>query len=100
MTDMTLQGMLAASGFVLATALAGCSSGNEGSMGHHATMHANYMAGGSYMHDSEAGPIMTTPDGMTVYTFDKDSAGTSACYGGFAQAWAPGTPPAGAHPAG
>ena len=95
---MTLLKIVAAAG--LAAALAGCSSGHNAGMEHHATMHANYMAGGSYMHDSEAGPIMTTPEGMTVYTFDKDTAGTSACYGDCASAWPPVTADASAQPYG
>jgi len=95
---MTLLKIVATAGF--AAALAGCSSGHDGMMEHHATMHANYMAGGSYMHDSEAGNVMTTPDGMTVYTFDKDSAGASSCYGGCAEEWAPVTADASAQPYG
>ena len=33
--------------------------------------------------------VMTNSAGMTVYTFDKDSAGKSACYGDCATAWPP-----------
>ncbi|HEV8392488.1 MAG TPA: hypothetical protein VGQ35_21720 [Dongiaceae bacterium] len=83
---MTLLRIIAASGFVLAAGLAGCSSGHD--MDHH-MMTANYMPSGTYMHESEAGQVMTTPDGMTVYTFDKDTAGMSTCYGGCAEEWAP-----------
>ncbi|MDE2071763.1 MAG: hypothetical protein KGI70_03490 [Patescibacteria group bacterium] len=50
------------------------------------------------------GTFMTGDNGMTLYTFDKDSVGTSTCYGQCAQNWpaytvAQGTqvtPPAGA----
>src|SRR4051794_22533296 len=34
-------------------------------------------------------PVLTDKAGMTVYTFDKDSAGKSACYGDCAAAWPP-----------
>lgn len=45
---------------------------------------------------------MVTPTGMTVYTFDKDSAGagTSACNGPCAQNWPPVAAPADATPRG
>ena len=36
-----------------------------------------------------AGKVLTTPDGMTLYTFDKDTQGTSTCYGDCAQYWPP-----------
>jgi predicted lipoprotein with Yx(FWY)xxD motif len=37
--------------------------------------------------DSAGGPILTTPEGMTLYTFDKDSAGVSACEGECVANW-------------
>ncbi|HEY1385578.1 MAG TPA: hypothetical protein VGF43_18275 [Dongiaceae bacterium] len=96
---MTLFKIIAASGFVAAAALAGCSSHEQG-MEHH-MMNANYMAsGGDYMHDTSSGHVLTTPDGMTVYTFDKDAAGTSACYGQCAEHWPPVTAAADAQPFG
>lgn len=82
---MTLQRIFAACG--LAIGLAGCSSGHDEGMHH--MMNANYASSGSYMRDTSAGKILTTPDGMTVYTFDKDSAGASSCYGDCAEEWAP-----------
>lgn len=33
--------------------------------------------------------VVTTPDGRSLYTFDKDGAGKSTCYGGCATAWPP-----------
>ena len=33
--------------------------------------------------------LMTTSGGMTVYTFDKDTAGQSTCYGPCASYWPP-----------
>ncbi len=41
--------------------------------------------------DSQAGPILVGPDGRTLYAFTKDSAGTSTCVGGCAEAWPPAT---------
>jgi predicted lipoprotein with Yx(FWY)xxD motif len=35
------------------------------------------------------GPRMTTVEGMSLYTFDKDSAGVSNCYGDCAVEWPP-----------
>ncbi|WP_020590603.1 COG4315 family predicted lipoprotein [Kiloniella laminariae] len=32
---------------------------------------------------------LTAENGMTLYTFDKDTAGASACYGGCADKWPP-----------
>ena len=37
--------------------------------------------------DSALGQILTTADGFTVYGFKNDSAGTSTCTGGCAEAW-------------
>lgn len=36
-----------------------------------------------------AGEVLTDSKGMTLYTFDKDSAGKSVCNGGCATAWPP-----------
>src|SRR5476651_836920 len=37
--------------------------------------------------DAKLGKYMTDFQGMTVYTFDKDTAGVSNCYNGCAKAW-------------
>jgi predicted lipoprotein with Yx(FWY)xxD motif len=37
----------------------------------------------------KSGDILVTQSGMTLYTFDKDSAGKSACNGGCAANWPP-----------
>lgn len=34
-------------------------------------------------------PFLTASNGMTLYTFDKDSVGTTTCYGACAQKWPP-----------
>jgi predicted lipoprotein with Yx(FWY)xxD motif len=41
------------------------------------------------MTDSEIGPVMTTPQGMTVYTFDNDQPRQSNCYQACAKHWPP-----------
>ena len=39
--------------------------------------------------NTSAGMVIATTDGMTLYTYDKDPAGQSACYGDCAQYWHP-----------
>ncbi len=46
--------------------------------------------------DTRLGPVLVDGDGMTLYTFTKDSAGKSVCYGGCAAQWPPFTAAAGA----
>lgn len=38
---------------------------------------------------TSVGEVLTTPKGMTLYTFDKDTVGVSNCYGECAQYWPP-----------
>lgn len=38
---------------------------------------------------TDAGAVLTDAKGMTLYIFDKDSAGTSACYDKCAENWPP-----------
>ncbi|MGH1541054.1 MAG: COG4315 family predicted lipoprotein [Arenicella sp.] len=40
-------------------------------------------------HAADKAKVLTDKAGMTLYTFDKDSAGVSNCYGGCAQKWPP-----------
>jgi predicted lipoprotein with Yx(FWY)xxD motif len=47
---------------------------------------ATQKQGGMSMHK---GPRMMTVDGMSLYVFDKDSAGVSNCYGDCAVEWPP-----------
>jgi predicted lipoprotein with Yx(FWY)xxD motif len=35
------------------------------------------------------GSVLADPNGMTVYTYDKDSSGASTCYGECAEYWPP-----------
>lgn len=47
-------------------------------------------AGGAVVETKTAkGTILTDAKGMTLYTFDKDSNGTSACYDDCAKKWPP-----------
>ena len=46
------------------------------------------------------GPVLTDAKGMTLYVFDKDSAGKSACNGPCATNWPPLMAPASAKPMG
>jgi predicted lipoprotein with Yx(FWY)xxD motif len=39
--------------------------------------------------DSAKGKVLTNEQGMTLYVFDKDSKGKSACNGGCAKNWPP-----------
>ena len=39
--------------------------------------------------ESSMGPVLTDSKGMTLYIFDKDSDGKSACYGKCATNWPP-----------
>ena len=47
--------------------------------------------------DTQAGAVLATKDGMTLYTFDKDAANTSNCNGGCAKSWPPALASAKAH---
>ena len=52
------------------------------------------------MSQTLVGSVMTTPTGMTLYTFDKDTAGKSNCNGECAQYWPPLIATQGSIPAG
>lgn len=41
------------------------------------------------MRDTSLGQVLTDADGMTLYTFDKDEGGVSACYDKCAENWPP-----------
>ncbi|OZG71164.1 hypothetical protein BTA51_22590 [Hahella sp. CCB-MM4] len=56
------------------------------------TLVACAYGGGEYpaeSHQTSAGTVLTTPEGMTLYTFDKDSKGQSNCYDQCAVKWPP-----------
>ncbi|WP_353474557.1 hypothetical protein PVT71_21665 [Salipiger sp. H15] len=55
------------------------------------------MAGtGIMQHDTSLGAVLTDAKGMTLYTFDNDMGGKSACYDKCAQNWPPLLAPGGA----
>lgn len=55
-----------------------------------ATPTSSASASNIYMTKTAAqGSYMTDFQGMTLYTFDKDTTGVSNCYGGCAKAWPP-----------
>ena len=39
--------------------------------------------------DTDIGQVLADPDGITLYTFDKDAGGQSACTGDCAERWQP-----------
>jgi predicted lipoprotein with Yx(FWY)xxD motif len=63
---------------------------------------ANYVAADSksYVRSTAAGPVMTTPEGMTVYIYDKEATGSASCYGECAEEWPPVIAPSDAKPFG
>jgi predicted lipoprotein with Yx(FWY)xxD motif len=74
-----------------AATIAGCSSDSyQTSSRAHQSSNSEYRPSESnYMADTSVGSVMTTPQGMTVYTFDKDQPGKSNCYGDCAMMWPP-----------
>ena len=52
------------------------------------------------MTKTAAGEVLTTPEGMTVYTFDKDKKGVSNCNADCAKMWPPLMAEKGAKPTG
>ena len=52
------------------------------------------------MMQTTAGNVLSTPSGMTLYTFDKDVTTASTCTGDCAQMWPPFIGGAGAQPGG
>jgi predicted lipoprotein with Yx(FWY)xxD motif len=62
----------------------------------------NYLASqsDSYTRSTSAGDVLTTPEGMTVYIYDKEAEGSASCYGACAEDWPPVLAPAEAKPFG
>lgn len=50
---------------------------------------ADYAGGAIKSMSTDKGTILADSDGMTLYTFDKDTAGTSNCYDKCAANWPP-----------
>ena len=49
----------------------------------------DYASGAVKMMKTDKGEVLTDAKGMTLYVFDKDSKGKSACYGQCATNWPP-----------
>ena len=71
---------------LLAASLAGCNLVDGGS---DSDFEADYTSSDSttYIRSSATGDILTTPDGRTVYIYDKDTSGVSNCYNECAEKW-------------
>jgi predicted lipoprotein with Yx(FWY)xxD motif len=98
--------ILMLSSLIMAAALAGCSSSSYDKGSHaNATSSTPYKPANvdympNYMASTSIGPVMTTPQGSTVYTFDKDQTDKSNCYGDCALHWPPVLASNGAQPYG
>ena len=58
------------------------------------------MLGPATVQQTAIGPVLADERGMTLYTFDNDKPGVSACYGKCATAWPPFRAGPEAHPGG
>jgi predicted lipoprotein with Yx(FWY)xxD motif len=103
---MTLLKIAATASLITAAALTGCSSSNHSTAKHEAAATAtqyrpldtDYTP--NYMTSTSIGRVMTTPQGATVYTFDKDQISKSNCYAECAIQWPPMIAGGGAYPYG
>jgi len=82
--------------------LSACTLADEYSGDEPEGQQANYVASqsGSYVRSTSAGDVLTTPEGMTVYTYDKEAEDSASCYGECAEDWPPVLAPAEAKPFG
>lgn len=93
-------------GLAVAAALAGCSAGSSGPAGYptqaseaaYRPYNNEYIP--NYRASTSIGSVMTTPDGATIYTFDRDQLGQTTCYADCASQWPPVLAAAGAQPYG
>ncbi len=71
--------------------LAACGSSHNQQSQQQAQANTNTSSSTSaFMHSpTSAGTVLTTANGMTLYTYDKDTVGQSSCYGDCAQYWHP-----------
>jgi predicted lipoprotein with Yx(FWY)xxD motif len=81
-----------------ALSLSACTLADEYSGDEPEGMQANYVASESASYTR--GDVLTTPDGMTVYIYDKEAEGSASCYGQCAEEWPPVLAPANAEPFG
>ena len=82
--------------FLLSLTLSACTLSDEYAADKPEGREVNFTASQSkaYMRAVPAGTIMTTPDGMTVYTYDNEAKGSASCYGSCAEDWPPVLAPA------
>jgi predicted lipoprotein with Yx(FWY)xxD motif len=85
-----------------ALALSACTLADEYSGDEPEGRQVSYVASqtSDYMRSTPAGDVLTTPDGMTVYIYDKEAEGSASCYGACAEEWPPVLAPADAKPFG
>jgi predicted lipoprotein with Yx(FWY)xxD motif len=81
-----------------ALALSACTLADEYSGDEPEGRLANYVASDAKSYSR--GDVLTTPDGMTVYVYDKEAEGSASCYGKCAEEWPPVLAPAEAKPFG
>ena len=74
---------------LLAGILAACNLTDEFRADESPGVIADYSAGDTaqYFRTTAIGDVLTTPDGMTVYTYGKEVAGSPSCYGRCAEHW-------------
>ena len=83
---------------LIAGSLAACNLTDEFQADEAKGVTADYSAGNpsQYFRPTALGDVLTTPDGMTVYVYGKEAAGSPSCYGRCADDWSPVLAPAGA----
>jgi predicted lipoprotein with Yx(FWY)xxD motif len=79
-------------------ALSGCTLADEYMGDEPEGRQANYVA--SEYESYTRSDVLTTPDGMTVYIYDKEAEGSASCYAECADEWPPVLAPANAKPFG
>jgi predicted lipoprotein with Yx(FWY)xxD motif len=87
---------------ILALVLSACTLIDEYTADKPEGREANYLQSDfkSYARSTAAGNILTSPDGMTVYTYINEAAGSASCYAECADEFPPVLVPAGARPFG
>jgi predicted lipoprotein with Yx(FWY)xxD motif len=72
---------------LMALGLSACTLADEYSGDEPEGRQANYVASDAKSYSR--GDVLTTPDGMTVYVYDKEAKGSPSCYGECAEDWPP-----------
>lgn len=92
--------MRAIAGCLIVLALSACTLIDEYTADKPEGREADYVQSDfkSYTRNTPAGNILTTPDGMTVYTYVNEAAGSASCYSTCADEFPPVLAPANAKP--